>query len=89
MTTTDIIEKAHISTLSTDPYATWIFEAGDRFIQVTNYGGFNEEFLIEVSSTFLTSYDDPWVLFATAHSRTVMRMILKSLINEYAAKDAS
>lgn len=73
------LDAAHIETLDADPYLTWIFRAGDGFVQVTNYGGFNEQFDIEIHSE-LHGWGEPWTLWATAYGRPAMRQIVKSII---------
>jgi hypothetical protein len=86
----NIIDEAHIETLDADPYLTWIFKAGDGFVQVTNYGGFNEQFDIEVSNTGVTGelyrWEDPWNLVATAYGRENMWVVLKAYIERKGGK---
>lgn len=79
-----IIDEAHIETLEADPFLTWIFEAGNGFVQVTVHNGFREQFDIEASNTGVTgnlfTWEDPWTLVATAYGREAMRIIVKAYI---------
>ena len=82
------IEKHIVATMDPDPLQVIVIAAGERFIQITNHGGWNETFDIEVNiRTWGDWQDDVWSLIATAYGRSNLWDMVEMYIKRFTKKE--
>ena len=77
------IESHIVATMDADPLDVYVLAVGERFIQITNHGGWLETFDIEVNIKAWDPSDDVWSLVATVYGRNNLWDIIEMYINRF------
>jgi hypothetical protein len=79
------IEQYLVATMEADPLLVHVVAVGERFIQITNHGGWVEQFDIELSGED-TWGEAEWRLAATVYGRNNLWTIIEMYINRWESK---
>ena len=81
------IENHIVATMDPDPLQVIVLAVGERFIQITNHGGWHEVFDIEVN---IKDWDEEsWSLVATVYGRSNLWDMVEMYIKRFTKGDKS